>query len=113
MKKIILTGHCGKNPETKLAPNGDQFVTFSIGISVGTVKAPKTDWAEISCNGKLGDSIMQYLKKGTKVLIEGFPKADAYINKEGNAVGTLRVYANNVEFLSNKQHNSTNDEIPF
>ena len=52
MKKIIITGNVGRDPEMKISQNGEEFVTFSLGVSVGTKDKPKTDWVDISCNGK-------------------------------------------------------------
>jgi len=36
MKKIIVTGNVGRDPEVRADQSGNQFVTFSIGVSVGT-----------------------------------------------------------------------------
>lgn len=96
MKKIFVTGNVGKDPESRADQNGTQFVTFSLAISVGK---DKTDWVEISCNNKLADIARNYIKKGSKILVDGFPSVGAYINKEGKAVGSLRVFANNIEFI--------------
>jgi len=119
MKKIIITGYVGKDPDLRVDSNsGNQFATFSVGVSVGTKQAPKTDWVDVSCNGKLADIAKNYIKKGSKLLVEGFPSTSAYINKENKAIATLKVFANNVEFLSKQEDSSevsklTSDEIPF
>lgn len=121
MKKIIATGYVGREPEAKSSQNGEKFVTFSLGISVGNKQSPKTDWVEISCNGKLAEVATSYITKGKKLLIEGFPSVNAYINKENKAVGTLRINVSNIEFLSsgNESEHAGNseqlksDEVPF
>ncbi|MFN8771085.1 MAG: single-stranded DNA-binding protein [Neisseriaceae bacterium] len=102
MKKIIITGNLGKDPEKRADQNGNQFAVFSVAVSVGTKDKPKTDWVDVSCAGKLADVVCSYLKKGSKVLVTGFPSVNAYINKENTAVGVLRIYAEDVEFLSAK-----------
>lgn len=106
MKKIIVTGNVGRDPELRADQNGSQFATFSIGVSVGTKQNPKTDWVDVSCNGKLADLARNYIKKGSKLLIEGFPSVNAYINKENKAVGTLRINAGNIEFIGSRQDSS-------
>ncbi len=103
MKKIIVTGNVGRDPESRYDASGAMFVTFSLAVNTGSKANQKTDWLEISCNGKTAELVQTYVRKGKKLLIEGTPAASAYINKEGNAVATLRVYANNVEFLSNER----------
>ena len=111
MKKIIITGNVGRDPELRADQGGNQFATFSVGVSVGTKQSPKTDWVEVSCNGKLADLAKNYIKKGSKLLIEGFPSANAYINKENKPVASLRVFANTVEFLSKRDdENSSSDD---
>lgn len=106
MKKIIITGNVGKSPEPRVNQKQEVFVTFSLGISVGTKANPKTDWVEVICNGKLADIAGSFIKVGQKLLVEGFPSVNAYIDKNNNAIGTLKINANNIEFLSPK-----NDEI--
>jgi len=103
MKKMIITGNVGRDPELRADQNGNQFATFSVGVNVGTKDAPKTDWVDISCNGKLADVTKLYVKKGTKVLIEGYPTANAYMNKENKPVASLRLFANNLELLSKRE----------
>jgi len=113
MKKIIVTGNVGADAEKKASQNGEVFATFSIGVAVGTKQLPKTEWVNVSVNGKLVDVVLNYVKKGTKLLIEGNPVAKAYTNKSNEAVANITVYAHNIEFLSSKQDNQQNSEIPF
>ena len=102
MKKIIITGNLGRDPEKRADQQGNAFATFSVGVAVGTKDKPKTDWVDVSCGGKLADVVCTYLKKGSKVLVSGFPSVNAYMNKENQAVGTLRIYADDIEFLTPK-----------
>ena len=113
MKKMIVTGNVGRDPELRADSTGNQFVTFSIGVSVGTKLNPKTDWVEISCGGRLVEVARNYIKKGSKLLIEGFPTANAYINRENKAVASLRVSANNIEFLSKREDNPESDDSAY
>ena len=102
MKKIIITGNVGHDASMQVLQDGTNFVKFSVGVSVGTKQNPKTDWCDITCNGKLADVAHNYVKKGTKVLIEGFPTINVYTSKDGKATGNLKIYANNIELLSKK-----------
>ena len=103
MKKIFVTGNVGRDPEPRYAPSGESFVTFSLAVTTGPKNNQKTDWLEISCNGKTAEVVQTYVRKGTKLLVEGTPSANAYINKEGKLVATLRVSANNIEFIGSKE----------
>ena len=103
MKKIFVTGNVGRDPESRYAPSGESFVTFSLAVTTGPKNNQKTDWLEISCNGKTAEVVQTYVRKGTKLLVEGTPSANAYLNKEGKPVATLRVSANNIEFIGSKE----------
>mgnify|MGYP005607651571 CR=1 FL=1 len=102
MKKIFITGNVGRDPELRYAPSGEVFVTFSLAVTTGPKDNQKTDWLEISCNGRTAETVQKWVKKGSKLLIEGTPSANAYINKEGQAVASLRVSASNIEFIGGK-----------
>lgn len=108
MKKIFVTGNVGRDPEVRYAPSGESFVTFSLAVTTGPKNNQKTDWLEIGCNGKTAEVVQQYVVKGTRLLIEGTPSANAYINKDGKPVATLRVSASNIEFIGAKTTDATN-----
>ena len=100
MKRLTITGNIGKDPELRLDPSGNQFAVFSVAVAVGSKANPKTDWIDVSCNGKLAEIVCMYARRGTKVLVDGFPTASAYINKDNNPVATLKLYASTVELLN-------------
>lgn len=118
MKKIFVTGNVGRDPEVRYAPSGESFVNFSLAVTTGPKNNQKTDWLEIGCNGKTAEVVQQYVVKGTRLLIEGTPSANAYLNKDGKPVATLRVSATNIEFIGakltengvNGDSSSTNNE---
>lgn len=111
MKRLTVTGNMGRDAEMRIDPNGHQFATFSVGINVGNKANPKTDWIEVSCNGKLAEVITMYGKKGRKVLVDGFPHVQAYLNKDNVPAASLRMYANSIELLSKWQDDAENDEV--
>lgn len=102
MKKMIITGNAGKSPELRYAPSGESFATFSLAVSVGTKDNPRTDWVECSVNGKRAETVMQYVKSGTKLLIEGSPSVSVYMSKDGKPVATLKCSVHNFEFIGGK-----------
>ena len=107
MLKVIFNGNVGRAPETRHSQSGESFVTFSVAVNSGSKANQKTDWLEVSCNGRTAEIVTQYVKAGTKVLVEGKPSASAYTNKEGQLVANLRVFATNVEMLSSKEGGDT------
>jgi single-stranded DNA-binding protein len=99
MKKMIITGNLDHDPEWYTDKNYNQYATFSVVVRVGSKDNPKTDCVHINCNGRLSVIVRLYLKKGSKVLIEGYPTVEASINKENEAVASLHLFANSLEIL--------------
>lgn len=102
MKKILVTGNVGRDPDPRYDTMGNMFVSFSLAVTTGPKDNQKTDWLEISANGRTAETVLKWVKKGSKLLVEGTPSANAYINKEGKAVGSLRVSASNIEFIGSR-----------
>lgn len=100
MKRLTITGNLGRDPELRIDPNGNAFATFSVAVAVGTRGNPRTDWIDVSCNGKLAEIVTTYAKKGYKVLIDGFPSVNAYINADNVPVSVQRLHAHTLEILN-------------
>ena len=99
MKKMIIIGNVDHDPEWYTDKNYNQFATFSVVVNVGSKNHPKTDCIRIHCNGRLSVIVRLYLKKGSRVLIEGHPSAEASINQDNEAVASLHIFANSLEIL--------------
>ena len=91
--------------------NGFQVANFSVCHSekykdANGVVVNKAVWVSVSWWLK-STAILQYLKKGVTVYIDGTPSVDTYVNKEGKTVPQLRIRASMVQLLgsSNKQDN--------
>lgn len=107
MKKLTICGNIGRDAEVRLDQAGNPYAVFSVAVAVGTKANPKTDWVEVSCNGKLADVASNYVRKGGKILVDGFPTVNAYINNENLPVGSLRVFAHTLELLSRTDAGAT------
>lgn len=77
MNIAIVMGVLGRAPETKQFPNGVSVTNFSVATTehwkdktTGERKSA-TEWHRISTNNRLAEIVSQYLKKGSKVYIEG------------------------------------------
>lgn len=106
MDKYTFTGNIGQDAETKPLDNGRTMVAFSVAIdksykdSSGQ-KVPKTKW--ISCVRFLNDGqswgVAPYLKKGTKVLIEGEPESRAWSAQDGSVSSGITVNVRELELI--------------
>ena len=98
MKKMQISGFIGQDAELRVDNLGKEYVTFSVGIFVGTKDKPKTDWVDVSCNGRNLEQI-RYFTKGTKVFIDGFPIVTSYSDKNGNPCASQKLFANTIDIL--------------
>jgi single-strand DNA-binding protein len=115
MFKTILTGNIGNDAEVTSFDNGSKVVTFSVAHSKkwtdkAGVKQEKTTW--IRCNMWKQENLAQYLKKGTRVMVEGEIEARAYTNKEGQTVTSLElnVFAIEMQSFAEKSNDGANTQ---
>jgi single-strand DNA-binding protein len=98
VNKVILVGNLGRDPEVRRLSSGDPVVNFSIATSeswkdkASGERKEKTEWHNIVIyNENLGRVAEQYLKKGSKVYIEGQLQTREYTDKEGQQRKTTEV----------------------
>ena len=85
--KAQAIGRLGRDPEVKVFDNGGQVVNFSIATTEykGREKGNVTTWVDVSVWNKVrGDFIMNYVRKGALVFVEGIPGTRAWAAKDGS-----------------------------
>ena len=109
INKVILVGTLGKDPETKTFPNGGSLTQFSIATTevwsdknTGERKE-QTEWHRIVLQNKLGEIAQQYLRKGSKVYIEGSLRTRQWTDQSGVEKYTTEVRASNMQMLDSQQ----------
>ena len=89
INKVILVGTLGRDPESKSFPNGGSLCQFSIATTEKYQDKRSGDWIEntewhrIVMNNRLGEIAQQYLKKGSKVYIEGSLRTRKWTDQNG------------------------------
>lgn len=102
MIKLQIIGNLGKDCIVNNV-NGNNVINFSVAHTEkfknkdGNVEE-RTTWVECAYWTER-TTVAEYLKKGKMVYAEGSPSSDAYLNKEGNAAGTLRMRVQNLQLL--------------
>lgn len=75
LNRVYLSGHLGRDPETKFLPNGNAVANFSIATTERWQKdgewKEKTEWHRITAWGKTAEMCGEVLRKGTGVFVEG------------------------------------------
>ena len=98
MIELNCTGYIAKDAEVKTSPDGENYTTFSIAVSVGTKANPVTEWIQAICKGKLAEVAATYVKAGLKVWIRGRPAAISYVNANNKTVNVLRCVVSQLEW---------------
>lgn len=111
VNKVILIGTLGKDPETKTFSNGGSVTNFSIATSerwkdknTGEMKE-QTEWHSIVLNNKLGEIAQQYLRKGSKVYIEGSLRTRKWQDQNGQDRYTTEIRGDQMQMLGDKGDN--------
>lgn len=108
VNKVILVGNIGKDPEIRSMPNGPDVTTFSLATSESwTDKAgqvgERTEWHNITMFDKLAGIAARFLKKGSKVYIEGKLRTRKWTDQQGVERYTTEVVAKEMEMLDSKK----------
>lgn len=98
VNKVILVGNLGKDPEVRSFQNGGRVANFSVATSENWKdkatgeRKEKTEWHKVEVyNDRIVDVVEKYLKKGSKVYIEGALETRKYTDKEGQERYTTAV----------------------
>src|SRR5664279_5432889 len=98
VNKVILLGNLGKDPEVRTLNSGSRVVNLRIATSeswrdkASGERQERTEWHSVVIyNENLGKIAEQYLKKGSKVYVEGQLQTREFTDKEGNQRKTTEV----------------------
>lgn len=80
-----LTGNLGKDPELRTTTGGTDVASFSLAVKRKGQK-DITDWFDVVAFGDQAKLVMNNLKKGSYVKVEGEFQKRSYNNKEGHRV---------------------------
>jgi len=110
VNKVILVGTLGRDPETKTFPNGGSLTQFSIATSESWTdkntgeRKEQTEWHRIVLHNRLGEIAQQYLRKGSKVYIEGSLRTRQWTDQNGQERYTTEIRGEQMQMLdSNRQ----------
>ena len=117
VNKVILLGNLGRDPEVRNFPNGGKVANFSIATSENWKdrntgeRRERTEWHNVSIiNEALVRVAEQYLKKGSKVYVEGQLETRKWQDQAGNDRYTtevvLRPYRGELTMLDSRNSSS-------
>ena len=113
MNKVILVGNLTRDPELTETPNGIAVCRFAIAVSrdyANSEGTRETDFFNITVWRGRAENCGKYLKKGNKVAIVGSLQTRSYEDKDGIKRNVTDVVASEVEFLTPKGAQGSEDE---
>ena len=117
VNKVILLGNVGSDPEIRES-NGGKFATFRLATTDkgytkrdGTQVTERTEWHNIVANSNIVGVIENYVRKGTKLYIEGKLRTRKYTARDNTERTVTEIYIDNMELLGGKpQEQNTNQQ---
>lgn len=114
-QKIVIVGRLGRDPEMRYMPDGTAVTSINVATDRRWTDkntgqpVSETTWFRVSVWGRQGESVNQYLTKGSMVLVEGHLRPDPqtgsprlYTRQDGTAGSSFDVTADTVRFLSSR-----------
>lgn len=116
MNKIIMMGRLTRDPEIRYGGvNNDNAVaryTIAVDRRFKQEGQPQADFFNVVSFGKAAEFVEKYLRKGTKIVIEGELRNNDYTNKNGEKVYSIQIVTSQIEFAESKASQNHPQEPP-
>ncbi len=107
VNKVILVGNLGNDPEVRYMPNGNAVANVSVATSetwkdknTGE-QQERTEWHRVVFFNRLAEIVEQYLKKGSKIFVEGRLQTRSW-EQDGVKRYTTEIVANEMQMLDSR-----------
>jgi single-strand DNA-binding protein len=98
VNKVILVGNVGKDPEVRTTQDGTKIVQFSLATSetwndrASGERKERTEWHRVVVfNERIGDVVEKYVRKGSKIYVEGSLQTRKWTDQAGQEKYTTEV----------------------
>ncbi|HDL1114127.1 TPA: single-stranded DNA-binding protein [Mannheimia haemolytica] len=115
VNKVIIVGNLGNAPEVRTMPNGEQVANISVATSESWTdkntgeKRENTEWHRIVFYRRQAEICRQYLKKGSKVYVEGKLKTRKWQDQNGQDRWTTEIIADQLQMLGSSSSGNSNN----
>jgi single-strand DNA-binding protein len=113
VNKVILLGNVGKDPEIRSSASGNMVATFGLATSERFKDQQgnwqeRTEWHNLVAFGRTAEIIRDYVKKGSKLFVEGRLQTRNYEDKEhaGRKIYRTEIIVNDISLLSARDESS-------
>lgn len=108
INKVILIGNVGVDPDVRHMPNGNAVTTLSLATSESWKdkqtgeRQERTEWHRVVCFNRLGEIAGEYIRKGSKLYIEGSLRTRKWQDQQGQDRYTTEIVASELQMLDGK-----------
>ena len=109
VNKVILIGNLGRDPETRVFPDGGTICNVTIATTrqwkdkTSGEKQEETEWHRVVFRDRLAEIAGEYLRKGRQVYVEGRLKTRKYNDKDGVEKYTTEIVAEEMKMLGSRE----------
>ena len=110
INKVIIVGNLGDDPTVRFMPNGGAVANFTVATSEtwkdkqSGEQKEKTEWHRIVMYQRLAEIAGEYLKKGSKVYLEGRLQTRKWQNQQGQDQYTTEIIVNDMQMLDSRNN---------
>lgn len=117
MLKVTIVGNLGNDPDLRYTQTGEPVCNISVASNrKDSSGVQHVTWVRVAVWGKIGESVNQYLRKGSQVYIESYLNPDPatggprlWTDKSGNQRVSYEVTATYVKFLSDNNSSDSQE----
>lgn len=108
VNKVIIVGNLGKDPEIRYTSAGKPIANLTVATSENWKdkntgeKQERTEWHKVTLFDKLAEIVGKYLKKGSKIYLEGKLQTRKWQDKDGQDRYTTEIVGSEMKMLSGK-----------
>ncbi len=108
INKVIIVGNLGKDPETRYMPSGGAVTNITVATSESWKdkssgqQQERTEWHNVVFYNRLAEIAGEYLRKGSKVYLEGSLRTRKWQDKSGNDRYTTEIIATEMQMLDSR-----------
>ena len=108
INKVILVGNLGNDPEVRYAPSGSAIANITLATSDSWKdkqtgeQQDRTEWHRVVFFNRLAEIVGEYLRKGSKVYVEGSLRTRKWQDKSGQDRYTTEIVAGEMQMLDSR-----------
>lgn len=117
INKVILIGNLGSDPEVRYMPSGAAVANVSLATSEvwkdkqSGEQQERTEWHRVVFYNRLAEIVGQYLKKGSKIYVEGRLRTQKWQDKNGQDRYTTEIVANDMQMLDSRTGETVSNPV--